>query len=240
LKLFNYFSNKLLVLLIKLNSLGVAKRDVERFRTAVETIKLIVTKLVDEIATESFVLSSSHNVFICLYQLLNNMQDVMETYLKHLHQYEMALENPDKMPETEPNIYLTEKNGLRTSIHVFQHLWRLFGEKPIVYWKLVKDQEMGQILNQELGFSVISLASRLHLLDTITSQHILNLFVTMMSTDGCISRYLVEYFQRQVFLKYLHVAWAMISNQVSSIYLFILNSILNFIINYLFKKKGSR
>jgi hypothetical protein len=77
-----------------------------------------------------------------------------------------------------------------------------------------RDQEMNQVLNMELGYSVISLASRLHFLDTITSQHIVNVFVTMMNTEGCVNRHMVEGFICQVFLKYLHVAWYLVSNQV--------------------------
>lgn len=73
---------------------------------------------------------------------------------------------------------------------------------------------MNQVLNMELGFSIISLASRMHFLDTITSQHIVNVFVTMMNTEGCVNRHMVESFLRQVFLKYLHVAWYLVSAQV--------------------------
>lgn len=73
---------------------------------------------------------------------------------------------------------------------------------------------MNQILNADLGFSIISLASKLHFLDTITAQHIINLFVTMVNTDGCVNRSMVQGFLRQVFLKYLHIAWSLISLQV--------------------------
>lgn len=73
---------------------------------------------------------------------------------------------------------------------------------------------MGQVLNLELGYSIISLASRLHLLDTITSQHIINVFVTMVNSEGCANRFMVESFLRQVFLKYLHAAWGLVSNFV--------------------------
>jgi hypothetical protein len=195
---------------------GIAKRDVERYRTAVEIIKLIVTKLVDEVATDAFVLSSSGNVFICLYQLLSNMQEVFETYLKNLYKFESAVDAKEKSPENDPSIILAEKNGLRTSLHIFQHIWRLFGEKPSSFWKLMGDQEMNQLLNMELGYSIISLASRLHFVDTITAQHIINVFVTMMNTEGCVNRLMVECFIRQVLLKYMHVAWYLVSNHVRS------------------------
>jgi hypothetical protein len=193
---------------------GIAKRDVERYRTAVEIIKLIVTKLVDEVATNTFVLSSSGNVFICLFQLLSNMQEVFEKYLKNLYKFESAVDTKEKSPENDLSIVLAEKNGLRTSLHIFQHIWRLFGEKPASYWKLIRDQEMNQVLNMELGYSIISLASRLHFVDTITAQHIINVFVTMMNTEGCVNRPMVECFIRQVFLKYMHVAWYLVSNHV--------------------------
>lgn len=66
------------------------------------------------------------------------MQDVFGTYLKHLYRYESTLDNKDKTPENEPNAYLAEKNGLRTSLHLFQHIWRLFGDRPSAYWKLTR------------------------------------------------------------------------------------------------------
>ncbi len=110
----------------------------ERYRTAVDIIKLIVTKLVDELSLESFVLSSSGNVFICLFQLLSNMQEVFETYLKNLYQLEALSDSKDKSPENDVSAMLAEKNGLRTSLHIFQHIWRLFGDKPTSYWKLIR------------------------------------------------------------------------------------------------------
>lgn len=123
---------------VSVPSTGISKKDVERYRTAVDIIKLIVTKLVDELSLESFVLSSSGNVFICLFQLLSNMQEVLETYLKNLYRFESLADSKDKSQENDTAAVLAEKNGLRTSLHIFQHIWRLFGDKPAAYWKLIR------------------------------------------------------------------------------------------------------
>lgn len=66
------------------------------------------------------------------------MQEVFETYLKSLYKFEAFTDSKDKSPENDPSIILAEKNGLRTSLHIFQHIWRLFGEKPASYWKLIR------------------------------------------------------------------------------------------------------
>lgn len=110
----------------------------ERFRTAVEIIKMIVSKLIDEVAVESFVVHSLDNVFICLFQLLANIQEVFETFLKSLDKYETFMNAKEKIPDSDPLSAILEKNGIRTSIHIFQHIWRLFGEKPVAYWKLTR------------------------------------------------------------------------------------------------------
>jgi hypothetical protein len=66
------------------------------------------------------------------------MQEVLETYLKNLYRFESLADSKDKSQENDTAAVLAEKNGLRTSLHIFQHIWRLFGDKPAAYWKLIR------------------------------------------------------------------------------------------------------
>lgn len=194
---------------------GIAKRDSERYRCTIETVKLIITRIIDEVVSDSFILSSSNTLCSCLCQLLGHLQDIFRKHVDNVIKMETILEkNTDKSPETENNVVAADRNNLRTCLHLLQHLWRLFGEQPTVYWKIIKDSEIGQMLNQEIGYSTVALVSRVHLMDTITAQHLINLFTTIVNTDTCAHRHVIAFFYKHVFIKYLHHIWVQVSNSV--------------------------
>lgn len=226
------------------NLIGDMRRNSERYRTAIEIIKMLVSKLLFASLVEdtsSFQFADS-NVMISLHLFCVSLSQILSECCEELSKISVNLSSAvtSNRMEVEGSIYTYDKYKLRFSLHVIHQIWRLLGENNLIYNKIfrlemfisdllnknqyeqfdilqtiVRDKELAKIINHDIGYKLLSIGGHLHLLDIISVQHLINLFITIANSNARQHQSFVELFFRQVYLKNLYYSWLILCSQVS-------------------------